>query len=165
MQAAGGASAASAANNGKSPTAGNNVVIAGLVFQCITLALFCFLSFDYGVRVKKQHGAQQNVLDPKGEQLRSSGSFKAFLVGLAASTILILLRCIYRVVEFSGGFGGPIEHNQTTFIIFESCMTILAVLLLNALHPHLAFQIVGPRSQPSRKDYEAVHEMHISRPR
>lgn len=83
--------------------------------------------------------------------------FKLFLLSQAVSTILIFVRCVYRIVEFSDGFNGPIMKNERTFIALESVMVITAVLLMSALHPHLAFQIVAPsitfreRFQSSRR--------------
>lgn len=77
--------------------------------------------------------------------------FKLFLLSLAVSTFLIFVRCVYRVVEFGGGFNGPLMRNERTFIALESAMVVTAVLLLSALHPHLAFQIVGPLRLPFQK--------------
>jgi hypothetical protein len=145
LQAAGGGSAASAANQGKSPDTGNTIAIAGLVFQCVTIALFSFLAIDYAIRTNRQVSrlGGQNALDPRHERLRNSKMFKLFLLSLAVSTVLIFVRCVYRVAEFSGGFNGPLMRNERTFIALESVMVVIAVLLLSALHPHLAFQIVG----------------------
>lgn len=65
LQVAGGGSAAGAANKGKSPAVGNNIFIAGLVFQCATIALFSFLAIDYTIRTNKQVSrlGGQNALD------------------------------------------------------------------------------------------------------
>lgn len=92
--------------------------------------------------------------------------FKLFLLSLAVSTVLIFVRCVFRVVEFSDGFNGPIMRNEAAFIALESAMVVIAVLLLSALHPHLAFQIVGPPRLPFlkranyREDEHALHELN-----
>jgi len=165
LQAAGGGSASGAADKGKSPQVGNDIVTAGLIFQCVTIALFSLLAVDYAIRTRRQvrRLGEQDALDPRHEQLRNSKVFELFLLSLAVSTVLIFVRCVYRVAEFSDGFDGPIMRNEHTFIAFESAMVVTAVLLLSALHPHLAFQIVArPRLPFMKKTKTRDDELPLS---
>jgi hypothetical protein len=47
----------------------------------------------------------------------------------------IFVRCVYRVAELHGGFGGKLANNQTTFLIFEGPMVMVAGLALVIFHP------------------------------
>ena len=83
-----------------------------------------------------------------------------FLVALAGATALIIIRCVFRLVEFSGGFQGPITKVQGLFIGLESVLVLTAVFLLTALHPHIGFQILRrPKVLFGKKgrDREAGH--------
>lgn len=48
-----------------------------------------------------------------------SRSFKIFVWFLSLSTLLILIRCIYRIDELSDGYNGPLIHDQGLFIGLE----------------------------------------------
>lgn len=58
---------------------------------------------------------------------------------MAASTVLIFTRCVYRSVEMSQGWGGPLAHNQETFLVFESIIVWTAGAALLAFHPGFAY--------------------------
>ena len=72
--------------------------------------------------------------------------FKLFLLSLAVSTVLIFVRCVYRVVEFSDDFNGPIMKNEHIFIALESAMVITAILLMSALNSAPSFSDCRPPS-------------------
>lgn len=44
---------------------------------------------------------------------------RLFLYALTLSFTLIMIRCIYRVVELSSGWGSTLMKNQTDFIMLE----------------------------------------------
>ncbi|KAI5792556.1 RTA-like protein, partial [Peziza echinospora] len=129
-----------ASTNSKSPQMGTNVMLGGLGFQVFTLVLFIALCAEYGLRVRSTLASGERQLDPMHASLRNSMRFKAFLVALAVSTIAILIRSIFRVIELSQGWDGDLMGNQTTFFILEGIMVILAVLVLNACHPGWSLQ-------------------------
>jgi len=54
---------------------------------------------------------------------------------LAFAVMAIFVRCVYRVAELHGGFGGKLANNQTTFLILEGPMIMLAGLVLAIFHP------------------------------
>lgn len=60
-------------------------------------------------------------------------------LALGIATIRIFIRCVFRVAELQGGFGGKIANNQTLFLIFEGPMIIAAVFALTVSHPGVAF--------------------------
>lgn len=61
------------------------------------------------------------------------------LLALALATLSVFIRCVYRVAELQGGFGGSIANNQTLFMIFEGPMIIIATVALTVFHPGIAF--------------------------
>jgi hypothetical protein len=50
-------------------------------------------------------------------------------------SIFILIRTIYRVVEFVGGWNGKVNTTQWLFLVFDGIMITLAMLTLNIFHP------------------------------
>ncbi|KAK5452019.1 hypothetical protein LTS15_007742 [Exophiala xenobiotica] len=128
LQAVGGAM--SSTSNGSSD-AGVNIALAGLVFQVATLFVFICFSVDYFVR-------SRNVW----RSARIPRKFKVFVVFLSLATILILVRCCYRVYELNEGYSRDSEalRDQSLFIGLEAVMVILAAYALVVAHPGPVFQ-------------------------
>lgn len=109
LQAVGGA--LSSSSSGGSRTA-VNIAIAGLSLQVFFICVFVALVAEYTLRWRK--GRQASV-----DKRVISTRFKVFAAFLAAATILILIRCCYRIDELSAGYGGPLIHNEGLFIALE----------------------------------------------
>ncbi|KAF2113959.1 RTA1 like protein-domain-containing protein [Lophiotrema nucula] len=142
LQAAGGGIASSASHTDKDPTVGNNIMIAGLAVQVITLFIFICLATDFAVRTVrriKTMGAQ-NALDPTHARLRASWKFKGFMIALSFATLCIFTRSVYRVAELSEGWNGHLIKTQKYFIGLEGAIVGTAVLALNIFHPGLCFR-------------------------
>jgi hypothetical protein len=189
LQATGGALAASADTKSAQNT-GVNVMIAGLVFQVASIGLFMVLSLDFLRRVKRARSLNK---DPKFEELRARSYFKFFPFGmlyhlswmsnnhalfsslrkltpslctaLAFAIMAIFIRCVYRVAELHGGFGGKLANDQVTFLILEGPFIMAAGLSLVIFHPGVclsgAWKAAGwgkaaSAAQKSRADHQNV---------
>ena len=142
LQATGGGMASAATHSNRSPTAGNNIMIAGLAFQVATLFVFILLSLDFAWRTwtrMRSLGATE-ALDQKHAALRRSFKFQAFLVALSFATLCIFTRSVYRVAELSQGWQGHLIKTQKYFIGLEGAIVSAGVLALNFFHPGFCFQ-------------------------
>jgi hypothetical protein len=142
LQAAGGGLASAASHSDRDPTTGNNIMIAGLTVQVITLFIFITLATDFAVRTvrrTKQLGSQ-DALDQTHARLRASWAFKGFIIALSFATLCIFTRSVYRVAELSEGWNGHLIKTQKYFIGLEGAIVGTAVLALNAFHPGLCFR-------------------------
>ena len=106
LQAVGGA--LSSTTSGGSRTA-IDVSLAGLSFQVFTLCVFIVLVSEYTWRFLKGSQGHRNI----------SMHFKIFAGFLAFATLLILIRCAYRIDELSDGYNGPLIHNEPLFVALE----------------------------------------------
>lgn len=157
LQAVGGALASEADTKSQQDT-GVNIMIAGLAYQVFSLLLFLVLWGDFVLRIRK---AGEDQKSPQYAALRRSKYFLYFQFGtyifvsifpaeaiinaklitaLLISTLLILIRSTYRVIELQGGFGGSIANNEPSFMILEGPMIIIAVLLVTICHPGLVLK-------------------------
>ncbi|KAL9632474.1 MAG: hypothetical protein Q9164_005297 [Protoblastenia rupestris] len=108
------------------------VSIAGLSFQVFTLCVFIALSLEYAWRYSKSK-------DARIDKSQLPMGFKIFIAFLTLSTILILMRCIYRIDELSLGYEGPLIRNEELFIGLEGVVIIIAAFFLNVAHPGPVF--------------------------
>lgn len=135
LQAAGGA-IASGANTASQNQLGINIMVAGVSWQVVSLAVFAALCAEFGWRVYRSSDAQMN---PNFADLRQSFKFRAFLWALGLATLAIFVRSVFRTAELQAGFHGALANEQVPFMILEGAMIISAVTILTVFHPGLAF--------------------------
>ncbi len=141
LQALGGGIASAKTHQNEDATVGNNIMIAGLAFQVLTLLVFIVLALDFAIRtIVRTRKLGQDALDPRHRKLRNSLRFKGFLVALSFATLCIFTRCVYRVAELSEGWGGHLIKTQRYFVGLEGVVVLAAVLSLNIFHPGLCFK-------------------------
>lgn len=157
LQAVGGA-LTDVANTTRAAQSGIDIAIAGLILQVISLAIFLLIMADFAWTCRK---GVPRALGGVEQKTRERPLFKTFLAGLLLATILILIRCIYRVAELWGGLSGRLFRvEQVTFMVLEGAMVSLAVILLTTLHPGFAFADAWSAANwPLRKNKESPREM------
>ncbi|KPM42163.1 hypothetical protein AK830_g4430 [Neonectria ditissima] len=135
LQGAGGGLAATADDSSGSET-GRAIMVAGLVFQVVSLLIFMGLCLEFVFRLRK---TSESAKDERFVELRGTNKFLWFQYALGAAVVLIFIRSVYRVAELQQGFNGPIANDEVSFMILEGPMIFLAVLAMTVLHPGIAF--------------------------
>lgn len=135
LQGAGGGLAATAINKYQSDT-GQAIMVAGVVFQVVSLLIFMGMWSDFILRLRR---TSENDRDVRFADLRDTKKFTWFQYALGAAVALIFVRSVYRIAELQQGFNGPIANDEVSFMILEGPMIFLAVLAMTVLHPGIAF--------------------------
>ncbi|KAI0602647.1 RTA1 like protein-domain-containing protein [Biscogniauxia sp. FL1348] len=143
-QAGGGTLSALAARDHRDTDTGDSVIMVGLSLQVATLLVFVGLVVDFGVRAWRRGGGALDQDAAAMVAVRRSAAFRGFVAALALSTACVLARCVYRILEMSGGYEGPLMARQDLFVAFEGGMISVAVLALNFFHPSLCFDRLVP---------------------
>ncbi|CAO2647695.1 Nn.00g086170.m01.CDS01 [Neocucurbitaria sp. VM-36] len=150
MQSAGGAMAATADPGESIGDIGTDVMIAGIIFQVVVLAIFGFLVTEYSVRTYKR----RDRLSHNALALWDNRRFKFFCGAVVVAYVTIFVRCIYRIPELLGGWGGELMRVEIDFIILEGVMIVLTVLAQTIFHPGLCFpalaNTMGKKHQQSK---------------
>ncbi|EED16677.1 conserved hypothetical protein [Talaromyces stipitatus ATCC 10500] len=134
----GGGGVASSATKPSTLSMGNNIMLAGLIFQIVTLVLFAVLCLEFSWRVHRS----PHMKNVQFRSLRDSRRFRGFLLAAVATFVLIFVRCVYRVVELAGGWNNHLQREEVPFIILESGMITVAVFVFAVYHPGYAFKDV-----------------------
>jgi hypothetical protein len=92
LQGAGGGLAATATTQAGSAM-GSNVMMAGIVWQVVTLTMFGSLSVYFLLRVKNAH---QDQLTLEAQKVWNSRKFWMFFWGIFVAFITTYARCVYR---------------------------------------------------------------------
>ncbi|KXH67481.1 RTA1 like protein [Colletotrichum salicis] len=136
LQGAGGGIAATADTHSGSET-GRAMMVAGVVFQVVSLLVFMLLWLEFVFRLRKT--TEGNKGGSLFADLRSTKKFHWFQWALGAAVLLVFIRSVYRVAELQQGFNGPIANDEVSFMILEGPMIFLAILAVTALHPGIGF--------------------------
>jgi len=108
------------------PDEGKNIVILGLIVQLIFFGLFIIVTAIFHARLKK--GPTDRSLDPKVRWLR-------YLILLYVTSALILIRSIFRLIEYIQGMDGPLLTNEMYLYIFDSALMFIVFIYMNWFHP------------------------------
>ncbi|CAI4214025.1 unnamed protein product [Parascedosporium putredinis] len=94
LQAIGGGLAGAAKDNLKLLKTGNNIIIAGIAFQVVTMVFCGVLTADYSIRRYRNRSSKSAS---KGRTVDSKAVM--FQMGVAFAYLTVLIRCIYRYVD------------------------------------------------------------------
>ncbi|KAF8496742.1 RTA1-like protein [Russula emetica] len=115
---------------------GSDIALGGTIFQLISITVYCALAAEFLVRYTHDRPVRRSAPMP-GEVLRGTINKRLhrMLQAMIIMTIFILIRTIYRVVEFASGWNGKVIATQWVFNVFDGTMIVLAMYTLNLFHP------------------------------
>ncbi|KAF4834186.1 Protein RTM1 [Colletotrichum siamense] len=117
--------------NAKSPgkiQLGENVIIVGLFIQLIGFTLFIAVTGVFHRRI-----AQESRI--RGQRLRHAVSWERFLWILYGVSVLVLVRSLFRVIEYIQGYDGYLQTTEVFLYIFDATLIFLVTFILAAFHP------------------------------
>ena len=104
--------------------AGEKVVTAGLALLVFAFGLFIVVAFVFDYRMRKNPTENANSLD-----------WKRDLRALYIASALILLRSVFRLIEYSQGNSGWLISHEWTLFVFDSIPMFAVLVLFNIIHP------------------------------
>ena len=128
IQVAGAGVLSSAGSDSDKAKLGENILLAGLAVNLASFAIFCFQIFYFDYRTRK-------VPPPiAGGGLFTKG-WRQFLYIIYISSFLVLIRQIYRVIEFAQGFTGYLAVHEVYFYVFDSIPIFLSATIYAICFP------------------------------
>ena len=110
-----------------SVTLGANIIVGGLVLQLIFFGIFIAVAvaFDRAMRVR-----------PTAQSAKAEVShWRKHLKVLYATSGLIMVRNIIRVVEYAQGNDGFLLDHECILYIFDALLMLAVMVILNVWHP------------------------------
>ncbi|KAK7053344.1 envelope glycoprotein [Paramarasmius palmivorus] len=146
MQSAGGGLMAA---NYEMMHTGERIIIVGLIVQLLWFGFFIVTSFVFHIRIARS---------PTSASLRHQApvSWKTMLYVLYAASLLIMIRSIFRLVEYIQGNGGYLLRHEAYLYIFDAVLMSIAVILFNVFHPSKVLV-----TQPDHKGYTSSTSSNV----
>ena len=110
----------SSSMNGGDQTSAKALLIIGLILQLFFFT--CFTGITIYINLNKKYG------------LRGVKQYKPIFICLYVTIALMYIRSIFRLIEFTDGWYGPIATNEVYFYIFDFLMIFLCFVVFTVLH-------------------------------
>lgn len=148
IQSVGGAKASTAVKNHQSAEPGGRIMLYGIIIQMIALTIYVVLGAEF---VRRYHadkpvravpppaGHSSETVDEKRNYNHGPApvekNVRIMLIGLIINAVFFFVRTIYRTIELSEGWEGPIITNEKLFIILDGVQIVLCTYTFNLFHP------------------------------
>jgi hypothetical protein len=105
---------------------GENIIIAGLFVQVLFFGLFLVVAINFDLRYRRVN-----------KSLNSSGikPLATAMLALHATSALIMVRSIFRVVEYIMGNNGFLLRHEYFLYIFDAALMIMVMIVFIVVHP------------------------------
>ncbi|KAJ6015225.1 hypothetical protein N7540_009816 [Penicillium herquei] len=134
IQSAGGGMLSSA-NSTSSLKLGENIIVGGLIVQILFFGFFIIVSVVFHKRMN---------VHPTSMWLSSSIKWERYMYVLYTGSTLIMIRCIYRVIEYIQASSGTLQSHEVFAYIFDATLMLLVMIIFIWKHPH---QIITKQPQ------------------
>ncbi|EUC46921.1 hypothetical protein COCMIDRAFT_4065 [Bipolaris oryzae ATCC 44560] len=105
---------------------GENIIIGGLVVQVLFFGCFMVTSFIWHTRMRK---------NPTTRILSGSIPWETQLCSLYAASFLILVRSVFRLIEYAQGNDGFLISHEYFLYIFDSTLMWITMAIVAWIHP------------------------------
>lgn len=136
---------------------GQNLYMGGIGVQLFFFTAFLGLTVLFYRKVRQEGNIR-------------STDWRWLLYIIYAEYVLIAVRIIFRLVEFSAGVNGPVPHTESFFYVFEALPMTTAMVLFNAHHPGRVlsgrdseFKKTSKAEKRQLKQYEILNESRVDR--
>ncbi|KAF9257987.1 RTA1-domain-containing protein [Marasmius fiardii PR-910] len=129
--------------NGSSMDLGKNIILAGLFVQIIGFGIFIIVAVIFHLRMNKfpTAAASQYKFESRHGLIRrlvlgpEEVSWTEMLLVLYLACSLIMIRSIFRVVEYAQGFDGFLWRNEVWLLVFDALLMFIAAAIFHPYHP------------------------------
>ncbi|KAK9788099.1 putative RTA1 like protein-domain-containing protein [Seiridium cardinale] len=105
---------------------GENIILGGLGIQIIFFGFFITVTAVFHRRIRNE---------PTPKSSRIVAPWKSLLYTLYGTSMLIMIRSIYRVAEYAEGQSGELQSKEFWLYIFDALPMVFVALAFNWMHP------------------------------
>ncbi|KAJ3460678.1 hypothetical protein MRS44_011545 [Fusarium solani] len=114
---------------GNDPKLGENIVVGGLVIQILFFGLFVAASVIFHLRYRR------NSANWPGTRPEGNFDWGRMILMLYATSALILIRCIFRIIEYVMGADAYPLKNEWTLYVFDAVLMAITMAIFYVWYP------------------------------
>ncbi|KAL0941460.1 RTA1 domain-containing protein [Colletotrichum truncatum] len=117
---------------GNDPKMGENIVVGGLFIQILFFGLFVAAALIFHLRYRKR-SAHRRTMDSTG--IVGTFDWEGMMMMLYATSALILVRCIFRIIEYVMGADAYPLKNEWTLYVFDAVLMVATMGIFYIWYP------------------------------
>lgn len=125
---------------------GNNVILLGLAIQVVFFGFFIVVTVVFHLRINRRPTQKSHAI---------SGAWKKLIWVLYACSLLIMVRSVFRMIEYAEGNDGVLLQNEVYVYVLDATLMFLVTVLLAWCHPSEVLR----QHVPLDSDSEALNAM------
>ncbi|KAH7268032.1 hypothetical protein FSOLCH5_008447 [Fusarium solani] len=111
---------------------GAKVIIVGLFVQLICFGVFIVIAVSFDRSMRQSPTGRSHVVP-----------WKKHMKVLYVGSMLIMVRSVFRAIEYLQGFNGYLLRHEAYLYIFDAALMFLVMVLFNWIHPAEITAILG----------------------
>jgi RTA1 like protein len=116
---------------------GEHIIIGGLIVQLLFFGLFIFTTLKF-------HFGMKN--NPNRKVLTQRPPWERHIWALYGGSLLILIRSIFRLIEYAQGNAGYLVSHEAYMYIFDGSLMFLSMVVFLWIHPSEINALLNPRA-------------------
>jgi hypothetical protein len=133
---------------------GQTIMLIGLFIQLIFFGFFLCIALVFWKRMKR---SQRGLLVPK----YSKHSWETLLKLLLCAAVIVIARCIFRVIEFGQGHDGYLASHEVYMYIFDAAPMFGVQVMFHFVH---AGDIIAGGRAGKAVDSESYVDLYMRSP-
>lgn len=122
---------------------GELLITIGLIIQVVFFGLFILVSIHYNWRLRKE---------PTDASRATPVSWQFYLYILYATNGLIMVRSVFRLIEYVQGEDGALLSKEVYLYVFDAVLMIITMAIFNWKHPSI---LIPAKVKGQAQDVEA----------
>jgi hypothetical protein len=118
-----------AAGTKSSMNTGSHIIVGGLVVQILFFSFFIVVAVVFHVRMDRVPTSKLLASDT------TAHVWKKHLRALYIGSVLILVRSVFRMIEYAQGNAGYIISHEVFLYVFDACLMLATMTLFAIIHP------------------------------
>ncbi|PWY90415.1 RTA1 like protein [Aspergillus sclerotioniger CBS 115572] len=123
---------------------GQWVIVAGLCVQLVFFGAFLIASLTFHFRIEQSPTVESEKNIERDERMWPR-DWRGLLGACYLVSFLILVRSVYRLIEFAQGNSGYVISHEVFLYVFDAAMMFLVMLVMNLFHPSVVLRGDGHR--------------------
>ncbi|KAE9395154.1 RTA1-domain-containing protein [Gymnopus androsaceus JB14] len=126
--------------NQKLSSVGTKIAMVGLILQLVSFALFTIMLIAFGFRVRAKYPSTWNIRASSRTsesltsvvgpfKISSISNWKILYFTMCLTCIGVLIRCVFRIAEFAGGYFGFLATHEGYFYLLDALPLWIAMTL------------------------------------
>ena len=113
---------------------GSHLVMVGLIVQLVSFGLFIVVAVTFHLRFRRfeMRESHRDDVDGSGSSWRS---YEILLCSLYGVGLLIIVRSVFRLIEYAAGSDGYLVTHEAFLYIFDALLMFVVVNIMSVFHP------------------------------